>query len=87
MAQLTRKPLAQLEMTTFNALGKIETGESRCYLDQLISVNHKVDRKRPWTSKVRREMMLLHDNATPHIVLMTQRALITRLHGQLNTQT
>ena len=42
------------------------------YSQQLIRLSQALERKRPYNAKGKREVILLHDNARPHVALTTQ---------------
>ena len=43
---------------------------------QLNRLNKELDKKRPFTVKGNRKVILLHDNARPHVTRMTQNAIL-----------
>lgn len=59
----------------FELLKSGETITAQRYSAQLMKLNTEIEQKRPWTGKGRRPVILLHDNARPHVAATTKTTL------------
>jgi hypothetical protein len=52
-----------------------QTVDANRYSDQLHRLNQEIVRKRPFTVQGNRKVLLLHDNARPHIAIRTRQKI------------